>query len=140
MLHPQRQQIVRVLYVSSEVYPALKTGGLADVNAALPAALIGLGADVRLLLPGFPAFMQAVEQRGSSVSLGPAFGLEDVSVCGAILNGVPVYLVDAPRFYARIGAPYFDETGRDWPDNHLRFALLGWVAAQFSDGRIDGWR
>jgi starch synthase len=45
---------MRVLYVSTEVYPALKTGGLADVNAALPVALRALGAEVRLLLPSFP--------------------------------------------------------------------------------------
>ena len=47
---------MRVLHVCSEVYPLLKTGGLADVAAALPPALDALSADARLLVPGFPAF------------------------------------------------------------------------------------
>ncbi|OFZ99937.1 MAG: starch synthase [Betaproteobacteria bacterium RIFCSPLOWO2_02_FULL_62_17] len=131
---------MRVLYVSTEVYPALKTGGLADVNAALPQALTGMGVDVRLLLPGFPAFMHAAEHHGPAVSLGPAFGLGEVSVSRALLNGVPVYLVEAPQFYGRAGTPYGDAEGRDWPDNHLRFALLGWAAARFADGSVGGWR
>ncbi|HEY9238858.1 MAG TPA: glycogen/starch synthase, partial [Burkholderiaceae bacterium] len=42
---------MRVLHVAAEVFPLVKTGGLADVVGALPQALIGQGADVRLLLP-----------------------------------------------------------------------------------------
>jgi starch synthase len=54
---------VRVLFVSSEIYPLAKTGGLADVSAALPRALAGLGVDVRLVLPGYPrALLGAVDQ------------------------------------------------------------------------------
>ncbi|MFZ1318444.1 MAG: glycogen/starch synthase, partial [Candidatus Nitrotoga sp.] len=44
---------MRVLFVTSEVAPLIKTGGLADVSAALPAALSGMGVDVRILLPGY---------------------------------------------------------------------------------------
>lgn len=131
---------MRVLYVSTEVYPALKTGGLADVNAALPPAMIGLGADVRLLLPAFPALCDAAVRRERIVALGPAFGPGEVWVSRASLFGVPAYLIEAPQFYARAGTPYGDADGRDWPDNHLRFALLGWVAARFADGSVDDWR
>ncbi len=131
---------MRVLYVSTEVYPALKTGGLADVNAALPPALIGLGADVRLLLPAFPALCDAVVERERMVNLGPAFGLDEVWISRARLSGVPAYLIEAPQFFSRPGTPYGDAAGRDWPDNHLRFALLGWVASRFADGSVDGWR
>jgi starch synthase len=45
---------MRSLFVSSEVYPLAKTGGLADVSAALPIALSSLGVDVRLVMPGYP--------------------------------------------------------------------------------------
>lgn len=131
---------MRVLYVSTEVFPVLKTGGLADVNAALPTALIGMGVDVRLLLPGFASFMDAAEGREMVASLGPAFGVDEVLIHRARLDGVPVYLIEAQQFYARAGSPYLDADGRDWPDNHLRFALLGWAAARFSDGSVDGWR
>ena len=45
---------MRVLFASSEVYPLAKTGGLADVSAALPKALTALGVETHLLLPGYP--------------------------------------------------------------------------------------
>lgn len=131
---------MRVLYVSTEVHPALKTGGLADVNAALPQALIDSGADVRLLLPGFPKLLASAERRVTLVTLGPALGAERVTLLGGVLNGVPAYFIDAPEFYARDGSPYVDPGGRDWPDNHRRFALLGWMAARFADGTFDAWR
>ena len=43
---------ISVLFITSEVHPLSKTGGLGDVSAALPAALRQLGVDVRLLIPG----------------------------------------------------------------------------------------
>jgi starch synthase len=131
---------MQVLYVSTEVYPALKTGGLADVNAALPPALIRLGADVRLLLPGFPALLKAAGQLELVATLDTVFGTAPVQVSRGTLDGVPAYFIEAPEFYARPGGPYTDAKGQDWPDNHLRFALLGWVAARFADGAFDGWR
>ena len=63
----------KVLYVCSEVFPLLKTGGLADVSAGLPPALSALGADVRLLLPAFPAIVAGVTPEGPSL-LVPAGG------------------------------------------------------------------
>ena len=67
----------RVLYVCSEVYPLLKTGGLADVSAGLPPALIAAGADVRLLLPAFPSVEAGVTPDGEALPLpaGEADGL-----------------------------------------------------------------
>ena len=49
-----------MLHVAAEIYPLVKTGGLADVVAALPPALATAGADVRLLLPGLPPILDAV--------------------------------------------------------------------------------
>ena len=131
---------MRVLYASTEVYPALKTGGLADVNAALPAALRAAGVDVRLLLPAFPALMGAAEGLQNVVALSAPIVGTDVRILRGRLGGVPVYLIEAGALYAQAGNPYVDESGRDWPDNHLRFALLGWVAARFADRSIDEWR
>ena len=55
---------MKVLFVSSEIYPLAKTGGLADVSAALPKALATLGVDIRLVLPGYPTALRvAAEQR-----------------------------------------------------------------------------
>ena len=125
---------MRVLYASTEIYPALKTGGLADVNGALPCALADAGADVRLLLPAFPAIAQAAGVLRTVISLPSPFGGATVRVARGELAGVPAYLIEAGELFARAGNPYVDENGRDWPDNHLRFALLGWAAARFADG------
>ena len=59
---------LRVLYVCSEVFPLLKTGGLADVSAGLPPALAAAGAEVRLLLPAFPSVVAGVTPETSSMS------------------------------------------------------------------------
>ena len=131
---------MRILYVSTEVYPALKTGGLADVNAALPRALIALGADVRLLLPAFPAFVAAATEIEPCADLGAMLAAPAVRVLRATLGRVPAWLIDVPSFYDRPGNPYIDVAGNDWPDNLQRFALLGAIAARFADGSIDGWR
>ncbi len=136
---------MRILYVSTEVYPALKTGGLADVNAALPRALMDAGEDVRLLLPAFPAIMAAAEAEGlvevarlqAPLPL-PGAGTA-VRVLRGSLSGVSAYLIEAGGLYAQPGNPYVDKQGHDWPDNHLRFALLAWVASRFADAGIDGW-
>ena len=131
---------MRVIYVSTELYPALKTGGLADVNAALPRALLELGADIRLLLPAYPALVQAVAGLQPVAQLHSPVGATEVHVLRGTSEGVPVYLLEAGNLYARPGNPYVDSEGHDWPDNHLQFALLSWTAACFAGGTIDGWR
>lgn len=54
---------MQVLHVCSEMFPLLKTGGLADVIGALPAAQIADGVDVRVLLPGFPDIRRGYPMR-----------------------------------------------------------------------------
>ena len=131
---------MRVLYVSTEVHPALKTGGLADVNAALPPALARAGADVRMLLPAFPALVEAATAHGTRRDIGAVPGLASIGLLPCTIGSTPAWLVDAPHFYTRHGNPYVDADGLDWPDNAQRFALLGRVAARFADGGIDAWR
>jgi starch synthase len=128
-----------VLHVASEWFPLVKTGGLADVVAALPAAQLAAGVDTRLLLPGWPALRGALAQAERVVSLGPAFGAGRVDLVHGALPGtaVPAYLVDAPWLYARAGNPYVGPDGHEWADNHRRFALLGFVAAQLAEGALD---
>jgi starch synthase len=134
----------RVLQVAAEVYPWVKTGGLGDVIGALPTALSHAGADVRLLLPGLPALLAAVHDKQRVCSLGAMFGAPRIDVLRGSLGrdaGLTAYVIDAPARFARPGDPYLAPDGRDWPDNHLRFGLLGWVAAQLAMGRLDPrWR
>ena len=125
---------MKVLHVAAEVFPLVKTGGLADVVAALPVAQAEAGADVRLLLPGLPAVLDAVDGVRSVIDIGACFGALRVRLLLARMPGsrLPVYVVDAPYLYKRGGSPYQDALGEEWSDNLQRFALLGWVAAHLA--------
>jgi starch synthase len=129
---------MRVLFVSSEVYPLAKTGGLADVSQSLPLALRSLGVDVRLLMPGYPQALAGAERRGPALPLAGVMGFDDVALVPARLPGsdLPLWLVDCPTLFAREGGPYCDSEGNDWPDNHLRFALLSHVGTRLAAGQV----
>ena len=130
-----------VLHVCAEVYPLLKTGGLADVTAALPPALIAQGCDARLLLPGFPAVSAGVVQRRLVASLPGRFGAAVIRLTlGVLPNGVRAYVIEAPELYDRPGNPYADANNRAYADNYRRFALLGWVASQLAQGLDPTWQ
>jgi starch synthase len=130
---------MKVLHVAAEVFPLVKTGGLADVVAALPVALAMQGADVRLLLPGLPTVMDSVQGARTVIDIGPCFGALRVRLLLARMPGskLPVYVIDAPYLYRRNGSPYQDSLGEEWPDNLQRFALLGWVAAHLAADDAD---
>ncbi|MCR5868291.1 glycogen synthase GlgA [Aquincola sp. J276] len=130
---------LKVLHVAAEVFPLVKTGGLADVVAALPPALIAAGADVRLLVPGLPQMVAAIESPQRVLDLGALFGAGRVSLMLGRMpgTGVPVYFIDAPYLYRRGGGPYQDSRGLEWQDNLQRFAMLGWVAAHLAAGELD---
>jgi starch synthase len=130
---------LRVLHAATEIFPLVKTGGLADVVGALPPALAEAGADVRLLLPGLPAILDAVSRPRRIFEGGPLFGAARVTLRAGRLrgSGIHVYVLDAPWLYAREGGPYQGPDGRPWDDNLQRFALLGWAAAHLSAGDLD---
>ena len=130
---------MRVLHVAAEVFPWVKTGGLADVLGALPQALTLAGADVRLLLPGYPALLDALQQQRVVAQLGPLLGAARVTLRFGSLagSGVAAYVIDAPLLFARAGNPYLAPDGQEWPDNLQRFALLGWVGAHLASGELD---
>ena len=130
---------LKILHVAAECFPYVKTGGLADVVGALPQAQAALGAEVRLLLPGLPAIMAALQARRLVCELGPLLGVGRASLCLGTVSesGLPVYVIDAPLYYARPGSPYQGPDGKEWSDNLLRFALLGWVGARIALGELD---
>jgi starch synthase len=130
---------MRVLHVGAEVFPLVKTGGLADVLGALPQALIAQGADVRLLLPGLPAFADAVLHQKTVFEFGPLFGAARIRLrLGQMpYSHVPAYVIDAPYLYRRDGGPYQSSDGNEWGDNLQRFALLGWIGARLAAGELD---
>ena len=130
---------MRVLQVCSEIFPLLKTGGLADVCGALPGALLKRGCDVRVLVPAFPAILRGVPDAkpvAGASGLGDGTRLLRGTLPG---TGVPLYLIDAPLLYAREGNPYADEAGQAYADNHRRFALLGRIGALLADALDPSW-
>jgi starch synthase len=128
-----------VLAVASEAYPLLKTGGLADVVGALPAALKSHGIDMRVMLPGYPAVMTALKQ-GKAVHTYPDLFGGPARIVQGSAQGLALYAIDAPHLYDRPGNPYVALGGSDWPDNWMRFAALGRVAADAGKSVIPGYR
>ncbi|MEY4100526.1 MAG: hypothetical protein RL300_1697 [Pseudomonadota bacterium] len=132
---------MKVLQVSAEIFPLLKTGGLADIAGALPAALNAAGCEVRVLLPGFAPILADLQQASTLTELTAPWG-EVVTLRQGVLGslGIPAYVIDAPQLYVRAGTPYEDDQRQPHHDNHLRFALLGWVAAQLACGLDTHWQ
>jgi starch synthase len=121
---------LRILFATPECAPWIKTGGLADVSAALPAALEALGHDVRVLLPGYPAVLQAAAHRRTLAQLPATAHFPATTLHEAPLpSGVPALIVECAPLYDRAWGPYQDGEARDWPDNALRFGLFSHVAA-----------
>jgi starch synthase len=126
---------MRILFATSEAAPLIKTGGLADVSGALPAALHDIGLDCRVLLPGYPVVMQKLTEATLVAEFDnlPFDGLTGIParLLASVMPGskTPLYILDAPQAFSRDGGPYQDASGHDYPDNPQRFALLSQVAA-----------
>ena len=121
---------LKVLFATSEIAPLIKTGGLADVSGALPAALRAIGVDVRVLVPGYNRVIEQLAQPRIVAALEdlPGFPLARI-LSGTMANGVPLLVLDCPLLYQREGGPYQTAQGQDWADNALRFGMLSKVAA-----------
>jgi starch synthase len=117
---------MRVLFVTPECTPLAKAGGLGDVSAALPAALRGLGLEVRVLLPGYSELLEKIGQAKEAARFN------ELGFDCALLQKESLLILQCPPLYQRDGTPYQDPGGQDWPDNALRFGLLSKVAARLA--------
>ena len=130
---------LRVLSVASEAFPLVKTGGLADVVGALPAALAPEGIAVRTLVPGYPGVVDALRDAETVRTFAHLHG-GPARLLASKADGIDLLVVDAPHLYARPGNPYAGPDGADWPDNALRFAALSACAAAVGRGAVAGYQ
>lgn len=124
---------VQVLSIASEVFPLIKTGGLADVVGALPAALAAQGVTVRTLIPGYPAIRPHLSDTQPVRSWRDLFGGAATLLAGSA-KGLDLFVLDAPHLFDRPGNPYTGPDGKDWPDNAQRFAALCRAGADLGQG------
>src|SRR5215472_5621414 len=121
-----------ILFVSTELAPFVKVGGLADVTSALTKALRVLGHKVTVVSPRFPAFEAGgllVARRLTPLRLPLGERTFEVTVFdGRLASQVDLVLVEAPELYARPGV--YGEGAEDYPDNAVRFAVLARAAAE----------
>ena len=129
---------MNLLFVASECAPFVKTGGLADVIGAVPKALGANGADVRVLIPAYPALAGVVEGAREVMSFDDLFG-GPACIMAASAEGLEMLLLVAPHLYDRAGSIYLGPDGQDWPDNDLRFAALSLAGARVAVDGIEGW-
>jgi starch synthase len=132
---------MKILFVASEAYPLVKTGGLGDVLHSLPHALHARGADIRLLLPGYRALLRQLSQV-RILGWIDVRGAEGI-VSARILEtrhpdfAFPLWIVDCPPLFDRPGNPYVTASGQDWPDNAERFAVFARVAALLATDTLE---
>ncbi|WP_166297904.1 glycogen synthase GlgA [Bradyrhizobium sp. 2S1] len=128
---------MKVLFVTTEMDDFVRVGGLAAVSAALPRALRPWS-DVRIMLPGY---RDVVEQFTHIEIVGQCPALAEMPACtlgrASTKDGMPVYVLLCPQLYDRPGNPYGAESGRDWPDNDIRFGRFASAAAELAAGTLD---
>ena len=126
----------KILFVTSEAHPLIKTGGLADVCGSLPKALAELSQDIKLIIPNYQAlktsenvrFMCAIRVDNRNINI-----LETRMPDSHVI----VWLVDYPAYYNYPGNPYVDEQGDSWPNNAERFGLFCRIAVEAAMDRIN---
>lgn len=130
--------MIEVLSVAAEIYPMVKTGGLADVTAALPGALAEHEVHMRTLVPGYPAVLKALKGAQPVYEWDDLFGGPARLVSGHG-EGLDLIVIEAAHLYDRPGTPYAGPDGTEFADNWQRFAALSFVAAELGRGRVEGY-
>lgn len=131
---------MEILFVTTELAPFVKVGGLADVSAALPKTLKTLGHKVTVVMPRYAAFEEAgllLARRLTPLSIALGGKAFDVTVYdGRLSTQVDLVVLDVPGLFDRAGV--YGERGEDYPDNAQRFAVLSRAAAELVKQRAEG--
>lgn len=124
----------KILFVTSEVYPFIKTGGLADVSSALPQKLQEMGHQVRIVVPKYGAIderkfkiHEVVRLKDLKLNIGEkevVFSLRSSFLIGPKTR-VQIYFLDSPEYFGSRHSLYNDPlTGEEYTDNDERYILL----------------
>lgn len=120
-----RPKVNRVLFITPEITPFAKTGGLGDVSGGLPPALAALGLDLRLVMPLYGHIdckAHGLRPCGLEFSVPVGGRMKPCRVWQGQVGGCPVYLLGNKEYFSRPGL-YGDVYG-DFGDNLQRFAFL----------------
>ncbi len=126
---------LRILFVTSELFPFVKTGGLADVSSSLPQKLAELGHEVRVMVPKYGAIdnrrykiHDVVRLKDISVKIGDKdvlFSLRSSFLPSQKVR-VQIYFLDNSEYFGSRKSIYTDAlTGQEYKDNDERYILLG---------------
>lgn len=129
---------MRILFATSEYFPLLKTGGLADVSASLTQALASKGHQITVVLPGYRQVLAQLKevQRECAVS---GFALwHPVRLLETMRDNIRLWIIDCPMLFDREGGAYQDVGKHDWNDNAERFAQFSRAVYELATGRA-GW-
>jgi starch synthase len=116
------------LSVASEIFPLIKTGGLADVAGALPPALARENIALSTLVPGYAEVLKGLDSAEPAARFKDLFGGPARLLRGKA-GKLDLFVLDAPHLYSRPGGPYLGPDGHDHPDNAQRFAALSKTGA-----------
>lgn len=125
----------KILFVTSEMYPFIKTGGLADVSSSLPKALATLRQEVRVIMPNYHG-LKLVETPNIIALFRMGRHTLQLLETTLLHSSVIVWLVDCPEFFGAEGNPYVDAAGNSYPNNAERFALFCRAAIEVAMNRV----
>jgi starch synthase len=133
---------MEIIFVTTELSPFVKVGGLADVSSALPKALRSLGHGVTIVVPRMPSLeahglLLARRLTPLRFTLGHR-AVEATLFDGRLASQVDLVAVDIPGLFDRAGV--YGEHGEDYPDNAQRFAAFSRAAAELARQRVAGGR
>jgi len=122
---------LKILYISSEIAPFVKSGNLADVANALPRALKDFGHDIRVFIPKYSTIndrkytiREVIRLKEIKVPLHNKIVLADVKSAFVPDSKVQVYFVENKEYFDRPQLYINPETNQEWDDNAERFIFF----------------
>ena len=126
---------LQIAFITSEMAPLMKTGGLADVSAALPRALARLGHKVTVFLPRYARIPFPPGDFAGSVHVPVDASPRSAGYYRRTLeDGLEVVFIEHPPFFDR-PHPYGPSSNEEYGDNRLRFAFLARAALEYLRSR-----